>query len=214
MRLSQVKSNPLNQLMSKLYFYYGCMNCGKSLSLLSKAYGFRERGIDVLLIKSTIDTRDSGVIRSRALSVEEQCLPISQEENVFVKGDVFSIPDTREEAEKVLIKEDECQFLTEKQVDQLAKVVDVLNINVICYGLRTDFQTKLFPGSKRLFEIADKMEEMKSTCKCGNRASVNARMDDKGRIVTEGAQVECGFEDKYVTLCRKCFYKEIKKSRK
>lgn len=85
MRLSQAKSNPLDQLMSKLYFYYGCMNCGKSLSLLSKAYGFRERGIDVLLIKSTIDTRDSGVIRSRALSVEEQCLPISQEDNVFVK---------------------------------------------------------------------------------------------------------------------------------
>ena len=196
--------------MSKLYFYYGCMNCGKSLSLLSKAYGFRERGIDVLLIKSTIDTRDSGVIRSRALSVEEQCLPISQEDNVFVK--VSQALSDGPDYKWVLV--DECQFLTEQQVDQLAKVVDILNINVICYGLRTDFQTKLFPGSKRLFEIADKMEEMKSTCKCGNRASVNARMDDKGRIVTEGTQVECGSEDKYVTLCRKCFYKEIKKTRK
>lgn len=195
--------------MSKLYFYYGAMNCGKSLSLLSKAYGFRERGIDVLLIKSTVDTRDSGVIRSRALSVEEQCLPVTQDDNVFVK--VSQALSDGPDYKWILV--DECQFLTAEQVDQLAKVVDVLNINVICYGLRTDFQTHLFPGSQRLFEIADKMEEMKSTCRCGNRASVNARIDKSGHIVTKGAQVECGSEDRYITLCRKCYYREIKKKR-
>ena len=195
--------------MSKIYFYYGAMNCGKSLSLLSKAYGFRERGIDVLLIKSTVDTRDSGVIRSRALSVEEQCLPVTQDDNVFVK--VSQALSDGPDYKWILV--DECQFLTAEQVDQLAKVVDVLNINVICYGLRTDFQTHLFPGSQRLFEIADKMEEMKSTCRCGNRASVNARIDKSGHIVTKGAQVECGSEDRYITLCRKCYYKEIKKKR-
>ena len=195
--------------MSKIYFYYGAMNCGKSLSLLSKAYGFRERGIDVLLIKSTVDTRDSGVIRSRALSVEEQCLPVAQDDNVFVK--VSQALSDGPDYKWILV--DECQFLTAEQVDQLAKVVDVLNINVICYGLRTDFQTHLFPGSQRLFEIADKMEEMKSTCRCGNRASVNARIDKSGHIVTKGAQVECGSEDRYITLCRKCYYKEIKKKR-
>ena len=195
--------------MSKLYFYYGAMNCGKSLSLLSKAYGFRERGIDVLLIKSTVDTRDSGVIRSRALSVEEQCLPVTQDDNVFVK--VSQALSDGPDYKWILV--DECQFLTAEQVDQLAKVVDVLNINVICYGLCTDFQTHLFPGSQRLFEIADKMEEMKSTCRCGNRASVNARIDKSGHIVTKGAQVECGSEDRYITLCRKCYYKEIKKKR-
>ena len=193
--------------MSKLYFYYGAMNCGKSLSLLSKAYGFRERGIDVLLIKSTIDTRDSGVIRSRALSVEEPCLSVSKDDNVFVK--VSQALSEGPDYKWILV--DECQFLTPEQVDQLAKVVDVLNISVICYGLRADFQTHLFPGSQRLFEICDKIEEMKSTCKCGNRASINARIDSYGRIVTEGEQVSCGGEDKYVTLCRKCYSKEIKK---
>ena len=193
--------------MSKLYFYYGAMNCGKSLSLLSKAYGFRERGIDVLLIKSSIDTRDSGVIRSRALSVEEPCLSVSKNDNVFVK--VSEALSEGPDYKWILV--DECQFLTPEQVDQLAKIVDVLNISVICYGLRTDFQTHLFPGSQRLFEICDKIEEMKSTCKCGNRASINARIDSSGRLITEGEQVSCGGEDKYVTLCRKCFSKEIKK---
>ena len=195
--------------MAKLYFYYGAMNCGKSLSLLSKAYGFRERGIDVLLIKSTVDTRDQGVIHSRALNVEEPCLSITQDDDVFVK--VTHALSDGPEYKWILV--DECQFLTEKQVDQLSKIVDVLNINIICYGLRTDFQTKLFPGSKRLFEIADKFEEMKSTCKCGNRASVNARIDSHGNIVTTGPQVECGCEDRYVTLCRKCFFKELKKTK-
>jgi thymidine kinase len=200
MRLSQAKSNPLNQLMSKLYFYYGCMNCGKSLSLLSKAYGFRERGIDVLLIKSTIDTRDSGVIRSRALSVEEQCLPISQEEDVFVK--VSQALSDGPDYKWILV--DECQFLTEKQVDQLAKVVDVLNINVICYGLRTDFKMNLFEGSKWLFATADTIEETKTICWCGKKATTNARYNEEG-IVKDGAQIMLGGNDSYISLCRKHF---------
>lgn len=195
---------------AKLYFYYGCMNCGKSLSLLSKAYGFRERGIDVLLVKSCVDTRDSGVIRSRALSASEPCLTLLQTDDAFMK--ITEELGRGNDYRWILV--DECQFLTPVQVDQLAKVVDVLGINVICYGLRTDFRTHLFPGSQRLFEICDKIEEMKSTCRCGSRASVNARMDANGHIVTEGEQVACGGEDKYITLCRRCYQKEIKKDSK
>ncbi|MDE6009183.1 MAG: hypothetical protein K2G90_08255, partial [Muribaculaceae bacterium] len=100
---------------------------------------------------------------------------------------------------------DEAQFLTACQVDELARVVDDFGCNVICYGLRTDFQTKLFEGSRRLFEIADSIEEVKSTCTCGRKTIVNARIDMEGRIVTEGAQVEIGGNDRYVAICRKCW---------
>lgn len=193
--------------MAKLYFNYGAMNCGKSLTLLSKTYGFRERGIDVLILKSAIDTRDFGIIRSRALSAEERCLPIGKEDDLFVKISQAISGGT----DYKWIFVDEAQFLSEKQVDELAKVVDILNINIICYGLRTDFRTKLFPGSQHLFEIADKVEEIKSTCNCGNRAIFNARIDEDGNLITEGEQVECGGNDRYITLCRRCFNREIAK---
>ena len=186
---------------AKLYFVYGPMNCGKSLFLSAKAYNFKERGISCLVLKSTLDTRDSmDVIKSRALNTETECTPIAPEDNIL---EFFENEFKYDFYKWVLV--DEAQFLTPEQVDQLGYVVDEYNINVICYGLRTDFQTKLFPGSKRLFEIADKIEEMKSTCQCGNKASVNARIDSEGYVVNEGEQVECGAEDKYVTLCRACY---------
>ena len=101
---------------------------------------------------------------------------------------------------------DECQFLTERQVDELTLISDVFNISVVCYGLRTDFQTKLFPGSKRLFELADKIEEIFSTCSvCGGKARINARIGSDGSVITEGEQVEVGGDDRYVSLCRDCF---------
>jgi thymidine kinase len=106
---------------------------------------------------------------------------------------------------------DEAQFLTPKQVDELAKIVDVLGISVLCYGLRTDFRTKMFPGSKRLFEIADTIEEVKSSCHCGNKTIVNARVDGNGNIVTEGEQVEIGGDERYISLCRKCYNQKLKK---
>lgn len=106
---------------------------------------------------------------------------------------------------------DECQFLTEDQVDQLSDVVDFLGVNVMCFGLRTDFQSKLFPSSKRLFELADDIEEIKSTCECGDRkTSINARFDEDGNIITEGAQVMIGGNDKYRAICRKCWKEKIR----
>ena len=156
-------------------------------------------------MKSTIDTRDEGVIRSRFKDTSEPCLPIKSDTDVFIEV-------TKQIAGGLSPKwilVDEAQFLDPKQVDQLARVVDVFSINVMCFGLRTDFQTHLFPGSKRLFEIADSLEEIKSTCDCGERNSVNARIDKNGHIVTEGAQVEVGAEDKYISLCRKCYNQRI-----
>lgn len=191
--------------MSKLYFRYGVMNSGKSLFLLSTAHNFKERGVKYLILKPCIDTRDK-MVKSRALNQEVDCILITETENVINK-----LSELLEKEKPQWLLVDESQFLSPQQIDQLAYIVDNYNINVICYGLRTDFKTNLFPGSKRLFEIADSFEEMKSTCSCGNKASVNARIDEQGHIVIDGEQIECGGEDKYVTLCRKCFYKFLKK---
>lgn len=190
--------------MAKLYFKYGVMNSGKSLFLLSTAHNFQERNIPYLIMKSTLDTRNVSCIKSRALSEEKTCASIKHNDNIIKLIDKIQ---TNVQYKWLLV--DEAQFLSEEQIDQLAYIVDNYNINVICYGLRTDFQTHLFSGSKRLMEIADTIEEMKSMCECGNKATVNARIDKDGNIITEGEQVECGAEDKYITLCRDCFNKRI-----
>lgn len=186
-------------MSAKLYFRYGVMNSGKSLFLLSTAHNFQERGVSYLILKSTVDTRDNLCIKSRALTSEQPCVSVTPD------MDVYRYIQQNKDKNYQWILVDESQFLQPEQIDQLSHIVDDFNINVICYGLRTDFQTNMFPGSKRLFEIADKFEEMKSTCWCGKKASVNARIDKDGYIVTEGEQVECGSEDKYITLCRHCY---------
>jgi len=194
--------------MSKtnLSFLFGTMNSGKSAQLQMKAHNFEERKIPFIIIKSTIDTRDgTAVIHSRPLG-DRECIAIKKNENLFKRV-------SKELTEKGKIKYvlvDEAQFLTEKQVDQLSDVVDYLDINVICYGLRSDFKTKLFPGSKRLFEIADTLEELKSTCSCGEKNLFNARIDENGNVVTKGSQVEVGGEDKYLAMCRKCYKEKTK----
>ena len=190
-----------------LRFSYGCMGSGKSLQLLATAYNFQERKIPYVILKSVIDNRDGdGVIYSRALG-SKSCTSITPELNLFElvrnvcqKDELFFNPKVK------WILVDEAQFLTTEQVDQLAAVSDTLNINVMCFGLRTDFQTHLFPGSKRLFEIADDLVEIKSSCSCDTKTMFNARIDSEGNIVTEGAQVEVGGDDRYIALCRKCYY--------
>lgn len=182
------------------------MNSGKSMLLLAKAYNFQERGIPFLLLKSRIDTRDGkDVIHSRSLG-DKECIGFNREENVFNIVENI-IEESKEKYQWILV--DESQFLTENQVDELSHIVDDLNINVICYGLRSDFRTKLFPGSKRLFEIADTIEELKSTCSCGNKTIYNARIDENGNLVTKGKQVEVGGEDKYISICRKCYKNKL-----
>ena len=187
--------------MCKLYFNYGCMNAGKSMLLLAKAYNFEERGIPYRIYKSSIDTRDNGVIHSRPLGSKECCI-IKPNESFFEKEDWYNT-----NVEWLLI--DEAQFLTEEQVDQLGEIVDSCGIDVICYGLRTDFKTHLFPGSKRLFEIADTFEEIKSECSYGRKNIFNARVDGSGKFVTDGKQVEVGAEDKYIAVSRRMYKDKI-----
>lgn len=171
------------------------MNSGKSMLLLAKAYNFDERGIPYRIYKSSIDTRDEGVIHSRPIG-DKPCCTIKPNESFFEKEDWY---DT--DAKWLLV--DEAQFLTEKQVDELADIADECGINVICYGLRTDFQTHLFPGSKRLFEIADTFDEIKSQCEDGKKNIFNARIDKNGFLVTDGQQVQVGSEDCYKSVSRK-----------
>ena len=183
------------------------MSSGKSLQLLATAYNFQERGIPYVIFKSDIDTRDGeGVIHSRALG-DKSCTSISPDlnlyeltRNVCQKDEVFFNPKVK------WVLMDEAQFLTREQVDQLAAIADTLGINVMCFGLRTDFQTHLFPGSRRLFEVADDLIEVKSSCSCDTKTMFNARIDSEGNIVTEGDQVEVGGDDRYLALCRKCYY--------
>ena len=178
------------------------MGSAKTALLLTNAYNFEERGIAYLCFKPVTDTREAkNVIRSR-IGIERECKWIYPDTDLYevirrMHDDGGMIPGW------MLV--DEAQFLTPAQVDQLARVVDNYGCNVICYGLRTDFKTHLFEGSRRLFEIADSIEEVKSTCTCGRKTIVNARIDSEGRILTEGAQVEIGGNERYVSVCRRCW---------
>lgn len=192
----------------KLLYRYGTMNSGKSLLLLATAHNFHERGIPFIILKSTIDTRDGvDVIHSRAVG-DRECISVSPEDNIYALIESMEQLFDFNYRNIKWILVDEAQFLTEKQVDELAAVADKFNINVICYGLRTDFRTKLFPGSKRLFEVADSIEEIKSSCSCNSKTIFNARIDGNGNVVTNGEQIEVGGNDKYVALCRKCYYEK------
>lgn len=178
------------------------MGSAKTALLLTAAYNFEERGMSYLCFKPATDTRENrNVIRSR-IGIERECRWIYHDTDLYNEiGDILRL--TPDEPQWVLV--DEAQFLTSKQVDQLAMIVDEFGCNVICYGLRTDFRTQLFEGSRRLFEIADSIDEIKSTCSCGRKTIVNARIDSRGDIITEGAQVEIGGNDRYMAVCRNCW---------
>lgn len=197
--------------MSKLYYYYGSMASAKTLRLLSTAYNFEEKNVQIMVLKPALDTRDGeGIIRSRA-GLERKCVMIDKDMNLYkaIKAYKNVLAAQFETLKWVII--DECQFLTEDQVNQLSDVVDFLDVSVMCFGLRTDFKSQLFPGSKRLFELADDIEEIKSTCECGDRkTSINARFDENGEIVTEGSQVEIGGNDRYRAICRKCWKDKVR----
>ncbi len=188
--------------IGKLYFRYGTMGSAKTAMLLTTAYNFEERGMAYMCLKPVVDTREKrNVIRSR-IGIERECKWIYPETDLYdmVKEmfeQTLTVPDW------ILV--DEAQFLSGQQVDQLARIVDDYGCNVICYGLRTDFKTHMFEGSRRLFEIADSIEEVKSTCNCGRKTIVNARIDSNGEIITEGEQVEIGGNDRYISVCRKCW---------
>lgn len=190
--------------MAKLYFKYGVMGSSKTAQALITKFNYEERGMKVWLLKPQIDNRDGeGTIRSRiGLSSEAYVIPYHVD--VYQSYKKLSI------AVDVIIV-DECQFLTEDQVDQLAMIVIDFNIPVLCFGLRTDFRTKMFPGSKRLLEIADSITEIKTICSCGKKATVNVRMDKTGRIITEGEQILLGGNDTYTPMCYQCYIEGQKK---
>ena len=194
-------------MRGKVFFYYGCMGSGKSLHLLATAHNFQTHSIPFIIFKSEIDDRDGEhVIHSRALG-DRECISVSKTDNRYaiVAEYIDSVLLGAEPIKWILV--DEAQFLTAEQVDQLAAIADNLGISVMCYGLRTDFQTHLFEGSKRLFEIADTFEEIKSSCFCNHKTIFNARMRD-GQIATDGEQIEIGGDDKYVSICRKCYFEK------
>ncbi|MBO6507804.1 MAG: thymidine kinase [Roseibium sp.] len=188
--------------MAKLYFNYSSMNAGKSTVLLQAAYNYKERGMKVLLLIAAFDDRaGKGTIASR--------IGLSADADVFnAEDNVFEHVRNAHETEKIdALFVDEAQFLTEEQVWQLARISDELRIPVLCFGLRTDFQGKLFPGSAALLAISDSLKEIKTICWCGRKATMVARLDGEGRIVEEGDQVVIGGNETYVPLCRKHWYR-------
>ncbi|MEE0974476.1 MAG: thymidine kinase [Muribaculaceae bacterium] len=186
----------------KLYFRYGTMGSAKTALLLTSAYNFEERGMKYVCMKPIIDTRDNkNVIKSR-IGIERECRWIYNDTDLYqLAQEMFE--ENLSVIDWFLI--DEAQFLTSEQVDQLARIVDDYGSNVVCYGLRTDFKSKMFEGSRRLFEIADSIDEVKSTCTCGRKTIINARIDSNGDFVEDGAQVEIGGDDRYIAVCRKCW---------
>ncbi len=198
--------------MCKLYFKYSTMNAGKSGMLLMQAFQFEERGVPFLCLKSSIDTRDGDDVIASRIGISRPCISVLPDDNLFKLIENYIASASLESIDKPLwILVDECQFLTASQVDDLAKIVDNLDINVLCYGLRTDFTTHLFEGSRRLMEIADDISEVKSSCSCGRKAMINTRFDANGNLITDGEQIVIGGNDMYVTLCRKCYYALLKR---
>ncbi len=188
--------------MAKLYFKYGAMGSSKTAQALITKFNYEERGMLVWLIKPSTDSRDGeNMIRSR-MGLASEVRVISKSDNIC---DVFT---SEAKASDVIIA-DECQFFTKEQIDQLRKITDEFDVPVLCFGLRTDFLTRLFPGSHRLFEVADSITEIKTMCECGRKATVNARIDKNGNIVTEGRQVFLGGNDRYIAMCHKCWVDKI-----
>ncbi|MCX6955061.1 MAG: thymidine kinase [Verrucomicrobia bacterium] len=186
--------------MAKLYFYYSAMNAGKSTVLLQSSYNYRERGMRTLLFAPSIDDRAGlGRIESR-IGLHADAIALNPADDLLarVRTDHAAAP-----VACVLI--DEAQFLTPAQVAQATDVTDTLDIPVLCYGLRTDFQGNLFPGSARLLALADSLVELKTICHCGRKATMNLRVDATGHAVRDGAQVEIGGNDRYVAMCRRHF---------
>lgn len=204
----------MNQLTSevnlaKLYFKYGVMGSAKSLDLIRADYNYRERGMKTYVLTSAIDTRNGGIIKSR-VGVSVHARQIAHHENIYeIIKDEIKI--NKLDVKAIFV--DEVHFFTVKQIDELTEVVDRLKLPVLCYGLRSDFRTELFPASKRLLEVADEIEEIKAMCDCGRKATYNTRFIN-GSPTKTGDQILIGDEE-YKSFCRACYKKLFsKRSRK
>ena len=186
--------------MAKLYFKYGAMGSSKTAQVLTTKFNYEERGMKVWLIKPATDNRDGDEIIKSRIGLSAPCDAIEKGFNIY---SIFEW----EHSDANVIIADECQFFSEEQIDQLRAIVNDKNVPVLCFGLRTDFLTRMFPGSKRLFEIADSITEIKTICECGSKATVNARINRNGKIVTRGEQILLGGNDRYIAMCHKCWKK-------
>jgi len=186
--------------MAKLYFYYSSMNAGKSTSLLQSSYNYRERGMNTLVLAPELDDRYGvGRVASR-IGLETPATTFRPEDNL---AQTVAAAHANEPIHCVLI--DEAQFLTKQQVLELTDVTDTMNIPVLAYGLRTDFRGEPFEGSKYLLAWSDNLKELKAICHCGSKATMVVRLDEHGNAIQEGAQIEIGGNDRYVSMCRKHF---------
>lgn len=190
--------------MAKLYFSYSAMNAGKSTLLLQAAYNYRERGMATMLFTAALDDRvGRGRIASR-IGLEAEAEMFAADDDLYQH-----VADRTESGSLHCVFVDEAQFLTEDQVWQLARVADRIGVPVMCYGLRTDFRGELFPGSRALLALADDLREIRTLCRCGRKATMVVRLGPDGKVVRQGAQVEIGGEDKYVSLCRRHWEEEM-----
>ncbi|MBR5223385.1 MAG: thymidine kinase [Clostridia bacterium] len=188
--------------MAKLYFKYGAMGSSKTANALITKFNYEERGMKVWLIKPSVDDRDgANAVKSR-IGLYAEAYVVTPDKDLMTEY--------KNHRDIDVIIADECQFLTPNQIDDLRKIVDLYDIPVLCFGLRTDFLTKLFPGSRRLFEVADSISEIKTICACGKKAIINARIDENGNVVTEGDQILIGGNDSYVAMCHSCWQQAIK----
>ena len=189
--------------MAKLYFKYGAMGSSKTAQALITKFNYEERGMRVWLIKPATDTRDGADTLSSRVGLTSPCDALDKNVDVL---QLF-----KEKASEInVIIADESQFFTEKQIDELREIVNEYDVPVLCFGLRTDFLTRLFPGSKRLLEIADTISEIKTMCECGAKATVSARIDGLGNIITAGRQIVLGGNDRYLAMCHRCFKRKTK----
>lgn len=188
--------------MAKLYFKYGAMGSSKSAQALITKFNYEELGMSVWLIKPSTDTRDGADIIKSRIGLECHAQIITPQQNIAEEYRLVGKHD--------VIIADEAQFFTPEQIEQLRALVDEENLPVLCFGLRTDFLTHFFPGAQRLMELADSLTEIKTVCACGRKATVNARIDAAGHIITQGDQVFLGGNDSYVAMCHKCWKDKIK----
>ena len=188
--------------MAKLYFYYSAMNAGKSTVLLQCSYNYRERGMQTLILLPEIDTRDkAGKVTSR-IGLEAAAHTFTEADNLL-----SVVKHLHQQGRLDCVLVDEAQFLTRQQVRQLSDVCDSLDIPVMAYGLRTDFQGNLFAGSENLLAWADTLSEIKTICHCGRKATMVLRLDDRGRPIKDGSQIQIGGNERYVSVCRRHFKK-------
>ncbi len=188
--------------MAKLYFKYGAMGSSKTAQALITKFNYEERGMKVWLIKPSTDVRDGADVVKSRIGLSEAATVVSPTDDI---KELFRLG----YSDVDVIIADECQFFAPHQIDNLRGIVDENDIPVMCFGLRTDFRTNMFPGSARLFELADSISEIKTVCDCGRKAIINARIDSEGRVVTEGEQVMLGGNDSYIAMCHRCYRRRI-----